>query len=166
MTKKHTPPTVAEQLERAKDGWFYEFPAKQWIHISQVETEDARIHFFQETYCKKRAAKFITWVDNFKKIAGWPILLLNVIVFLLPLPFGYGSAYFMFFVEHTWARMLLLGTMVVTLTADILFALRIILWRHFIGWPYRWYPFIRNHIDALKNGVIYDADGNEHTVHD
>lgn len=38
--KKNPYPTVAEQEKRAKDGWFYEFDLKQWIHVSQVETEE------------------------------------------------------------------------------------------------------------------------------
>ena len=40
MKKTSTPPTVAGQLERAKDGWFYEFDMNRWIHVSEVDTKE------------------------------------------------------------------------------------------------------------------------------
>lgn len=48
MKKTSTPPTVAEQLEQAKDGWFYEFDMNRWIHVSEVDTKEKARKFVKK----------------------------------------------------------------------------------------------------------------------
>ena len=150
--KKNPYPTVAEQLERAKDGWFYEFSIKEWIHISQVETEEMTNQFLDEkVYCKK-IIRFRNWLNNDSPKLFWTC----VVPLLVAICFAFSGMHNLIVI----AAFLSYG-----LGA---FLLGVILFRIFDREPYG--PFgmcdgtevILSHADELKNGFIYDAKGNKH----
>ena len=150
--KKNPYPTVAEQLERAKDGWFYEFSIKEWIHISQVETEEMTNQFLDEkVYCKK-IIRFRNWLNNDSPKLFWTC----VVPLLVAICFAFSGIHNLIVI----AAFLSYG-----LGA---FLLGVILFRIFDREPYG--PFgmcdgtemILSHADMLKNGFIYDAKGNKH----
>ena len=153
MTKKRTPPTVAEQLERAKDGWFYEFSIKEWIHISQVETEEMTNQFLDEkVYCKK-IIRFRNWLNNDFPKFYWTCILPYLVVTIS-------------FVLSEVPNLITIGTFLSYGLGAFLWG--VILFRIFDREPYG--PFgmcdgtemILSHADKLKNGFIYDAKGNKH----
>ena len=150
--KKNPYPTVAEQLERAKDGWFYEFSIKEWIHISQVETEEMTNQFLDEkVYCKK-IIRFRNWLNNDSPKLFWTC----VVPLLVAICFAFSGIHNLIVI----AAFLSYG-----LGA---FLLGVILFRIFDREPYG--PFgmcdgtevILSLADELKNGFIYDAKGNKH----
>ena len=167
MKKTSTPPTVAEQLEQAKDSWFYEFDLKQWIHVSQVETEEKA----QKLVREKTRFQFWRFVNgmfdtNMTGASAWVLnhqgflvlwcSVLCLVVFFLPLVFGYGFSLYTFYAECVWARV-------------VMWSLILLAYGPFAVWFAGGRKMdIRNTAEDifsraadLKNGIFYDVVGNK-----
>lgn len=155
--KKNPCPTVAEQLERAKDGWFYEFWLERWIHVSEVETAEKARQLLVS--CKKWTTKIKDWIRihgiNIARV-GFVLIILSL---CLPLLFGNVSSfaeYFMFFSEHAWATAVMcVGSVLIIGTIPLLYVCA--RGQMFNGVEDVYYDAI-----ALKDGRFYDAEGNKH----
>ena len=158
MTKKRTPPTVAEQLEQAKDGRFYVFWLERWIHVSEVETEEKARQFLAG--CEKRPTKFKNWVFGYKDEIFRAAMALDILVLLfmwfLPQLFGGGDSFDAFYSAHAWIMPVLCIAAILSVgTIPLVFICA--RGQMFDGVKDVYYDAI-----ALKDGRFYDAEGNKH----
>ena len=161
MLKKLTPPTVAEQLERAKDGWFYEFWLERWIHVSEVDTVEKANQLLAS--CKKWPTKFKDWIFVHRHQITGAGLAIDVFALCLSLLFGHVSSlpeYGAFFNERAWATTILCVTAILTVgIIPLLFVCA-------RGQMFDDVESVCSDAAALKDGVFYDVEGNKHFFKD
>lgn len=119
--------TVEEMEEKARQGYFWEYDLKEWLHISQVDTEEKarrllkrrnplRVAKVAENTCKDvetRLEGFCGWIYNHITVFLCVTALILLAAFLLPII--HGVSFVTFYNENVHVSIIMTVTMFIAM---------------------------------------------------
>lgn len=160
--------TIEEMEEKAKQGYFWESDLKEWLHISQVDTEEKvrrllqrrnpiRVAKLAENTCKdieSRLKGFCGWIYNHVTVVLCVTALILLTAFLLPII--HGVSFGTFYYEHVRVNVIMTAMIFIAMTIFISIELKI----RKLDLDDATFV-LYTEAENSKNGVYYDAFRNK-----